>query len=78
MMFGYACNDNNKYLPDSMVILQELSKKYDELRKVDNRFLPDGKAQIMVNYTSETSNLVDKMIKTKSSNSNVVKGIQVD
>lgn len=78
MMFGYACNDNNKYLPDSMVILQELSKKYDELRKVDNRFLPDGKAQITVNYTSETSNLVDKMIKTKSSNSNEVKGIQVD
>ena len=50
MMFGYACNDNNKYLPDSMVILQELSKKYDELRKVDNRFLPDGKAQITGEY----------------------------
>lgn len=50
MMFGYACNDNNKYLPDSMVILQELSKAYDELRKVDNRFLPDGKAQITGEY----------------------------
>ena len=29
---------------------------------------------IKVNYTSETSELVDKMIETKSSNSNVVKG----
>ena len=29
-----------------MVILQELSKKYDELRKKDKRFLSDGKAQI--------------------------------
>ena len=50
MMFGYACNDNKKYLPTSMVILQELSKAYDELRKADNRFLPDGKAQITGEY----------------------------
>lgn len=35
-------------------------------------------AQITVNYTSETSSLVDSMIATKSSNSNVVKGVQID
>ena len=35
-------------------------------------------SQITVNYTSETSNLVDLMIATKSSRSNVVKGVQVD
>ena len=35
-------------------------------------------AQITVNYTSETSDLVDAMIATKSELSNVVKGIQVD
>lgn len=46
MMFGYACNDNEFYLPTAMVILQEFSKKYDELRKNDFRFKSDGKAQI--------------------------------
>ena len=46
MMFGYACRETDKYLPKAMVILQELSEAYDNLRKVDNRFLPDGKAQI--------------------------------
>ena len=35
----------------------------------------DPNAKIIVNYTSETETLVDNMIKTKSSNSNVVKGI---
>ena len=35
-------------------------------------------SKITVNYTSETSSLVDQMIATKSSNSNVVKGVQVD
>lgn len=46
MMFGYACRDTKEFLPTAMVILQQLSKKYDKLRKKDKRFLPDGKAQI--------------------------------
>lgn len=46
MMFGYACCETNKFLPKAMVILQELSMFYDELRQKDKRFLPDGKAQI--------------------------------
>lgn len=46
MMFGYACKDNNCFLPTAMVILQKLGQGYDELRKNDKRFLPDGKAQI--------------------------------
>lgn len=35
-------------------------------------------SKITVNYTSETESLVDDMIATKSDNSNVVKGVQVD
>ena len=53
MMFGYACDDNKKYLPMAMVILQELSKKYDELRKIDYRFKSDGKAQITGYYNDK-------------------------
>ena len=53
MMFGYATNDNKKYLPTSMVILQELSKEYDKLRKKDSRFKSDGKAQITGYYDNE-------------------------
>ena len=60
MMFGYACKDTENYLPTAMVILQELSKEYDELRKKDNRFLPDGKAQITGVYEEK------KLIKIKT------------
>ena len=35
-------------------------------------------SKITVNYTSATSSLVDQMIATKSDDSNVVKGVQVD
>lgn len=37
----------------------------------------DGNAKIVVNYALSTSNLVDYMISTKSSNSNVIKGEKV-
>ena len=33
MMFGYACNDTEEMLPTAMVILQTLSKWYDNKRK---------------------------------------------
>lgn len=53
MMFGYACRDTEEMLPLAMVILQKLSMTYDTLRQNDKRFLPDGKAQITGEYTSE-------------------------
>ena len=53
MMFGYACKDTPKLLPVAMVILQELSETYDELRKTDKRYLPDGKAEITGIYNEE-------------------------
>ena len=57
MMFGYACNDNIYYLPTAMVILKKLSKEYDNLLKVDNRFKSDGKAQI-TGYYDENMKLI--------------------
>lgn len=46
MMFGYACDDTDRMLPKAMVMLQEFAAWYDEIRKKDSRFLPDGKSQI--------------------------------
>ena len=53
MMFGYACNDTDKYLPKTMVILQELARKYDELVHSHEDFYPDGKAQITGIYDDD-------------------------
>ena len=61
MMFGYASRDTKEYLPVAMVILQKLSMKYDDLRKKDNRFLPDGKAQITGIYDKN-----DRLVKIKT------------
>lgn len=53
MMFGYACNDTPQMIPTAMVILQEFAKKYDSICHSDNRFLPDGKAQITGLYDDD-------------------------
>ncbi len=50
MMFGYACDDTEQMLPKAMVILQELSMAYDDLRKFNYGFKSDGKAQITGEY----------------------------
>ena len=50
MMFGYACNDTEEMLPLAQVILQKLSKWYDEERQKCPYLLPDGKAQITGYY----------------------------
>ena len=53
MMYGYACNDTDKMLPTAMVILQDFALYYDLLRTYDDRFLPDGKAQITGFYDDD-------------------------
>lgn len=53
MMFGYACRGSAQFVPTAMSILQTLSVFYDGLRSVDERFLPDGKAQITGFYDDD-------------------------
>lgn len=54
MMFGYACDETDKYLPKAMVILQELSLVYEKLRKrYSDIFYADGKAQITGYYNED-------------------------
>ena len=53
MMFGYACNDTEFYVPVAMHILQELSIWYNDIVHKDEDFLPDGKAQITGVYDDD-------------------------
>lgn len=61
MMFGYACNDNTRYLPTAQVILQNFAFMYSQMvLKEPQTYRPDGKAQITGYYDKD-----NKLIKIK-------------
>lgn len=63
-VYGYATNETEIMLPKTMLILQDIAKEYEKLRKVNPVFLPDGKVIMQGAYEN------GKLVKIKSININ--------
>ena len=52
MMFGFACNETESYMPAAIYYAHELTKKLTDLRKSGELpyLRPDGKSQVTVEY----------------------------
>ena len=64
MMFGFACDETEEYMPLPLVLTHKMAKQMDEVRKGGKRewMRPDGKAQLTVSYDGFTPVSIDAVV----------------
>ena len=64
MMFGYATNETEEFIPLPIQLAQQLARKLSEVRKSGelNYLRPDGKTQVTVEYIDNKPHRVDTVV----------------
>lgn len=64
MMFGYATNESESYMPTPIDLAHRLARKLSEMRKSDflSYLRPDGKTQVTVEYENNKPVRVDTVV----------------
>ena len=64
MMFGYACDETDTYMPFPVYYSHELTRKLAEVRKNGDVpfLLPDGKSQLTVEYNEGVPTRIDTVV----------------
>ncbi len=62
MMFGYATNETEDYMPAPIYYAHKLSKRLSDYKKIDNRIRPDGKTQVTIEYDGNKVKRIDTVV----------------
>lgn len=73
MMFGFACQETDEFMPLPIAIAHELAKKIDDSREagVLQWLRPDGKAQVTVRYEDGKPAAIEKLVAAVAHDENV-------
>ena len=64
IMFGYATNETEEYMPLPILLANKLTKQLSTVRKKDKNspLLPDGKSQVTVEYQNNIPTRIDTIV----------------
>ena len=64
MMFGYACDETDEYLPMPIYLAHKLAKRLSKVRKDKqlDYLRPDGKTQVTIEYHDDVPTRVDTVV----------------